>query len=173
MSSVNKPIVVRTAQILSTTTSALILGSTTWASVAVMPSLIAAPVSTYDKLSVFKGLILRANSILPPIFLTAISSLGYLAYTATVAPSRRNYLIGAGALVTALALQIPVLPRNRAMLQVVERGEGKEDDGRKGNWMIGELLRLNWGRVVLSAVAFGIGVFELQNEYPYVLSHGT
>lgn len=173
MSLVDRPAIIRTAQLLSTTSAALILGSTTWASVAVMPSLIAAPISTYAKLSVFKGLILRANSVLPPVFLTAISSLGYLAYTATVAPSRRNYLFGAGAITAALALQIPVLPRNHAMLKVVERGEGKEDDGAEGNWRIGELLQLNWGRVVLSAVAFGIGVFELQNEYPYVLSHST
>jgi hypothetical protein len=65
---------------VSTATRGLILGSTTWASAAVMPSIIDAPLSTHSKLSVFNGLIDRANAILPPVFITAASGLAYLSY---------------------------------------------------------------------------------------------
>ncbi|TKA81624.1 hypothetical protein B0A49_01258 [Cryomyces minteri] len=154
----------RSAQLLSMTSCALFFGSTTWASVAVMPSLIAAPISTYAKLAVFKGLILRANAILPPVFGVTLSSLAYLALYSPLPESRRNYLVAVGALLTSFGLQIPVLPRNKAMVKVVDEGRGQNDDGREGNERIRELLMLNWGRVVLGGVAFGIGLLEIASS---------
>lgn len=151
----------RSVQLLSVTSCALFFGSTTWASIAVMPSLIAAPISTHAKLSVFKGLIVRANAILPPVFGITLSSLVYLALYSPSLASRRNYMIAVGAMLTSFGLQIPVLPRNKAMVQVVDDGRGKDDDGREGNRRIGELLMLNWGRVVLGGIAFGIGLLEI------------
>lgn len=65
------------------------------------------------------------------------------------------------AVLAALGLQVKVLPLNKAMVEVVDQGRGKEDQGEEGNRRIGELLVLNWGRVVLSAVAFGLSLWEL------------
>ncbi len=151
----------KATQLLTTTSLALLLGSTTWASVAVMPSLIAAPISTYAKLSVFRGLIIRANSILPPVFIATVAGLGYLANTAFSGGARGNYAMAMAAVLAALGLQVKVLPLNKAMVEVVDQGRGKEDQGEEGNRRIGELLVLNWGRVALSAVAFGLSLWEL------------
>lgn len=146
----------------STTTCAFILGSTTWASFAVMPSLIAAPISTYAKLSVFRGLIIRANSILPPIFILASSSLGYLTYHARDS-HRMRFGLGLGAMVASLALQGVIVPKNAVMVRIVEEGRGKDDEGVEceGNRRIGELWWLNLVRVVCGGVAFGVSLVEL------------
>jgi len=157
---------------LSTATLGLILGSTTWASVAVMPSLIAAPISTYSKLSVFDGLISRANKILPPVFLTSAASLGYLAYYYSTLPtstsslvtareSGNRYLVATAVMVACAGLQVVIVPKNDEMQAIVRRKGGKDDDGKEGNERVGELLRWNWARVGLSAVAFGLSIVEL------------
>lgn len=156
---------------LSTATLGLILGSTTWASVAVMPSIISAPLSTYSKLSVFDGLIVRANKILPPVFLTTASSLCYLAYYYSTLPTSNTlvtaresglrYTIATGMMVACVGLQVVIVPKNDEMQEIVRSEKGKEDDGREGNERVGELLGWNWARVGLSAVAFGIAIVEM------------
>jgi hypothetical protein len=156
---------------LSTATLGLVLGSATWASVAVMPSIIDAPLSTHAKLSVFDGLIVRANAILPPVFATAASGLAYLSYYCYTLPtsaslvtareSGMRYGIATAAMMACAALQMVIVPKNDEMQEIVRKGKGKEDDGKEGNERVGELLRWNWARVGLSAVAFGIGIVEL------------
>lgn len=156
---------------LSTATLGLILGSTTWASVAVMPSIIAAPLSTHSKLSVFDGLIVRGNAVLPPVLITAASGLAYLSYyystlptSASLVTSRESgmrYGIATAAVVACVGLQVVIVPKNDKMQEIVRKGKGMEDDGTEGNERVGELLRWNWARVALSAVAFGIGIVEL------------
>lgn len=156
---------------LSTATLGLILGSTTWASVAVMPSIIAAPMSTYSKLAVFDGLIVRANKILPPVFITTASSLGYLAYYYSTLPTSNTlvaaresglrYTIATGMMVACVGLQVIIVPKNDKMQEIVKNDEGRNDDGKEGNERVGELLMWNWARVGLSAVAFGIAIVEL------------
>jgi hypothetical protein len=47
------------------------------------------------------------------------------------------------------------------MQEIVRSGKRREDDGKEGNERVGELLRWNWARVGLIAVAFGIGIVEL------------
>ncbi|KAF2086386.1 hypothetical protein K490DRAFT_66941 [Saccharata proteae CBS 121410] len=151
----------RLTQLFSTTTLALLFGSTTWASLAVMPSLIDAPLSTHAKLSVFKGLILRANAILAPAFLTTIAGLSFLAHGTSLSASRRNHLVALGAMVGALGLQVPILPRNAEMVRVVDEGRGRDDDGSEADWRIGELWKFNLGRVVLTGMAFLVEVWEM------------
>jgi Domain of unknown function (DUF1772) len=156
---------------LSTATLGLILGSTTWASAAVMPSIIDAPLSTHSKLSVFDGLINRANAILPPVFITAASGLAYLSYyyytlptsasLVTARESGMRYGIATAAVVACVGLQVVIVPKNDQMQEIVRSGKGKDDDGKEGNERVGELLRWNWARVGLSALAFGIGIVEL------------
>lgn len=53
------------------------------------------------------------------------------------------------------------MPKNTQMQEIVARGGGKGDQGEEGNRRIGELLGCNWVRVLLSAVAFGVGLVEL------------
>lgn len=148
-------------KLLFAASTGLFLGSTTWASVAVMPSLLAAPLSTHAKLSVFAGLIRRAGAILPPIFVSTVGCVAYLSYAAPLQSSRRAYTFAGAAMAGSAALQAVVLPRNKAMLEVVQQGRGKVDHGEEADWRIGELLKLNWIRVILGGVAFGLGLVEL------------
>jgi hypothetical protein len=161
------------AQLTSTTTLALILGSTTWTSLSVIPSIIAAPLSTHNKLSVFDGLINRGNAVLRPVFILAGSSLGYLTcqtskITGTFfsfgnenGTGRNLYGVGLLAMIASLALQSVVVPKNNAIQAMVRWGEGKDDTGEEGNTRIGELNGLNWIRVILSGIAFGVSVVEM------------
>lgn len=156
---------------LSAATLGPILGSATWASVAVMPSIIDAPLSIHAKLSVFDGLIVCVNAILPPVCAIAAFGLAYLSYyyytLPTSAPlvmvceSGMWYGIATVVMMACAALQMVIVPKNDEMQEIVRKGKGKEDDGREGNERVGELLRWNWARVGLSAVAFGIGIVEL------------
>ena len=74
-----------------------------------------------------------------------------------------RYGIATAAVVACAGLQVVIVPKNEAMQEMVRSGEGKwkEDDGAEGNERVGQLLRWNWARVGLSAVAFGIGIVEL------------
>jgi hypothetical protein len=136
-----------------------------------MPSIIFAPLSTHTKLSVFDGLIVRANAILPPVFITAASGLAYLSYYYSALPtsaalvtareSGMRYGIATAAVVACVGLQVVIVPKNDRMQEIVRKGEGKEDDGKEGNERGGELLRWNWARVGLIAAAFWIGIVEL------------
>lgn len=76
---------------------------------------------------------------------------------------RMGYAVGLSAMLCSLALQAVILPRNRAMLRVVEEGRGKDDEGEEGSRRIGELWQLNFVRVVCSAVAFGVCLVEALN----------
>jgi hypothetical protein len=113
-----------------------------------MPSLIAAPISTYSILSVFDDLIVRSNKILPPVFILAGSSLGYLTYhtweKGVNGGVRRSGWIYPAAMGASLALQTVIVPRNTQMEESVRKGEGKGDQGEERNRRIGELLGLNW-----------------------------
>ena len=62
----------------------------------------------------------------------------------------RRGVFGAGVLgmVACVVIQGFVKGKNAAMVEIVEKGEAKEDDGREGNERIGELWRWNLGRVV-------------------------
>ena len=151
------------AKVASTATCGLVLGSTTWASLAVMPSLIAAPISTNAKLSVFDGLIVRANRLLPPVIITAASSLAYLTYASPpTSAARRSFLVATLAMMGSLGLQAVVVPKNNAMQDIVREGRGRDDSGADGNRRVEELRTLNTARFLLSAAAFGLGLLELR-----------
>lgn len=135
---ITEPQGLRLVQLCSTVTLGLLFGSTGLASFAVVPSLIAAPISTWTKLSVFNGLIVRANKTMPPIFLTAGVSMEYLSYQAykisgVVVGARNLYPVGVLAMGISLALQTKIVPKNTEVQQVIQRGEGKDDDGSEGN----------------------------------------
>ena len=72
-----------------------------------------------------------------------------------------RYGIATAAVVACLGLQVVIVPKNDKMQEIVRNGGWMEDDGTEGNERVGELLRWNWARVALSAVAFGIGIAEL------------
>jgi hypothetical protein len=157
--STTEPQSILLVQLCSAVTLGLLFGSTGLASFAVVPSLIAAPISTWAKLSVFNGLIIRANKTMPPIFLTAGGSMGYLAYqayrsTGVVFGARNLYAVGVLAMVVSLALQTKIVPKNTEMQQIILRGEGKEDDGAEGNRRLGDFSGKSWTRVALSLTAF-------------------
>lgn len=151
----------RLAQLFSATSLAFFFGASGYSSISVMPSLIDAPLSTHQKLSFFKHMILRGNAIIPPALLSAIASLAYLAYSAPLHTSRQAHLLALGALVATLGLQVPILPKNKAMVEIADRGKGKGDDGSEANWRIAELSRWNLGRVALSGIAFVITAWEM------------
>ena len=139
-----------------------------------MPSIIAAPISTYAKLAVFDGLISRANKILPAVFLPTAASLAFLAYYFSFLPvsntlvsareSGIRYCVATGAMVACVGLQAVILPKNDKMQEIVKEQRGMNDDGKEGNERVGELLLWNWARVGLSAVAFWIGIAELASD---------
>lgn len=56
---------------------------------------------------------------------------------------------------------MPILPKNKAMVEIADRGKGKGDDGSEANWRIAELSRWNLGRVVLSGIVFVITAWEM------------
>lgn len=64
-------------------------------------------------------------------------------------------------MIASLALQSVVVPKNNAIQAMVRWGEGKDDTGEEGNTRIGELNGLNWIRVILSGIAFGVSVVEM------------
>lgn len=64
-------------------------------------------------------------------------------------------------MVACAGLQVVIVPKNDEMQAIVRRQGGKDDGGKEGNERVGELLRWNWARVALSAVAFGISIVEL------------
>lgn len=69
--------------------------------------------------------------------------------------------LGLASMIGSLLLQIIIVPKNKAMLDIVEKGEGKDDErGVEGNQRIGELWQLNLVRVVCAAVAFVVSVAE-------------
>lgn len=126
-----------------------------------MPSLIHAQTSTHAKLSVFDGLIERAGVILPPVFLSTIGALGYLAYS-SVGDVRTAYAVASASLVAALGLQVVIVPKNKAMQRTLRDGTASKDDGRDGNAMISEILYWNWGRIVLSFIALGAVLYAAE-----------
>lgn len=133
-----------------------------------MPSLIAAPTSTHSKLAIFNGLIDRAGIILPPVFISTVGALSYLAYN-TLGDTRTGYLVAAGSLLAALGLQVVILPKNKVMQDKLRSNGGeaasiKQDDGREGSALISEVLYWNWGRVLLSLVAFGAVLYAAENS---------
>ena len=157
--STTEPQSIHLVQLCSTVTLGLLFGSTGLASFAVVPSLIAAPISTWAKLSVFNGLIVRANKTMPPIFLAAGGFMGYLTYqayrsTGVIVGLRNLYPVSILAMVMSLALQTKIVPKNTEMQQILLKGEGKEDDGAEGNRRLGEFSRKSWARVALSFTAF-------------------
>ncbi|CCG85173.1 protein of unknown function [Taphrina deformans PYCC 5710] len=152
------------ARSFSTVSCGLLLGSTAWAGLAVMPSLIAAQTTSHAKLSVFNGLIEKAGIILPPVFLGTVASLGYLSYS-TVGETRTSYAVAAASLVLALGLQVVIVPKNKEMQRQLQTGEASKEDGTEGSRLIGEILYWNWGRVILSAVAFGAVLYAAENNH--------
>ena len=72
-----------------------------------------------------------------------------------------RYGIATAAVLACIGLQVVIVPKNDKMQEIVRKGGGEEDDGAEGNERVGELLRWNWARVALSALAFGIGIVEL------------
>ncbi|GME25112.1 hypothetical protein GTA08_BOTSDO11418 [Neofusicoccum parvum] len=151
----------RLAQLFSTLSLGFFFGGAAYSSISVMPSLVDAPLSTHAKLSFFKNMILRANRFVPPVLLSAVASLAYLVYSAPLPSSRRSHIVALGAVLGTLALQVPILPRNRAMVVIADNGEGKDDDGREANWRIRELWKFNLGRVLMSGVAFVVTAYEM------------
>ncbi len=164
------------AHILATTASGLLVGSSAWTSFGVMPSIIAAQTSSHAKLSIFDGLIKRTNTVIPAVTAVAASAFSYLAYysasptagssltpgaNAAYGIARRNLTIGAASLFAALGLQVLILPLNNEVSEMVENGQGKEDNGEEANKRIEQVWVLYAGRVALSAIAFGVGLTEL------------
>lgn len=157
----------------STVSCGLLLGSTAWAGLAVMPSIIAAQCSTHAKLAVFDGLITRAGVVLPPVFLGSITSLAYLSYY-SLGPARTAYLVAAGSLLGALGLQVVIVPKNKEMQHKLTRGEAsKEDSGSEGGRLIGEILYWNWGRVVLSAISLCAVLYAAEYDTGILDATGT
>ena len=80
---------------------------------------------------------------MPPIFLMAGGSTGYLSYqgcntSGVVVGAGDLYPVGVLAMVISLALQTNFVSKNTEMQQVIQRGEGKDDDGSEGNRRLGE-----------------------------------
>ena len=153
------------ARSFSTVTCGLLLGSTAWAGLAVMPSIIKADTTSHAKMAVFNGLIDAAGLILPPVFLTAIASLGYLSYY-SVGDVRVAYGVAAGSLVAALGLQAVILPINRNIQETLQSKKHEMDDGQQGGQMISQVLFWNIGRVVFSAIAFGAVIYASEYTMP-------
>ncbi|KAF2138104.1 uncharacterized protein K452DRAFT_291150 [Aplosporella prunicola CBS 121167] len=153
----------RATQLFSLSALALLAGSTAWSTLAVLPSLVVAPMSSHAKLSALKGIVLLSNAALPPTLLGTIASLAFLALRGSLA-HRSNHLIALGAAAAALALQIPLRPRLRAIVEIVDRGQKRKDDGRDANWRIKEVWRYGVVRMVLCAVAFGVEAWMLMPQ---------
>lgn len=150
------------ARSFSTVTCGLLLGSTVWAGVAVMPSIIKSDNSTYAKLSVFDGLIDTAGLVLPPIFISTVASLGYLSYQAIEKEAQVAYGIAAGSLLIAAGLQTVIVPKNKSMQDTIRLQKGQSDDGSLGSRLIGEILYWNTGRIILSAIALGAVLYAAE-----------
>lgn len=150
----------------STVTCGLLLGSTAWAGAAVMPSLIAADISSASKLSVFDGLIVKAGLILPPILLSTIGSLGYLAYH-SVGEARLAYAVATGSLLAVMGLQVVVVPKNKHMQDILRTKEAEKEsvNGAVADDLIGEILYWNWARVALSAIALGALIYAGEGSH--------
>jgi hypothetical protein len=120
-----------------------------------MPSLIAAQTSTNAKIACFNGLIDSAAKLLSPIALASVAGLGLSAYLARTVQGQRGFGVATAATLLLIALQAPIVPRNKAMQQLLkERQEQYEtDDGSEGARRIGEIRDLNYGRIALSLVA--------------------
>ena len=61
--------------------------------------------------------------------------LSYQAYkiSGVVVGARNLYPVGVLAMGISLALQTKIVPKNTEVQQVIQRGEGKDDDGSEGN----------------------------------------
>lgn len=70
-------------------------------------------------------MILRANTIIAPVLLSTVASLGYLAYSAPLPSTMRSHLVALGAVVASLGLQVPILPENKGYGQDCGQGRGE------------------------------------------------